>query len=152
MIKVLFTGLWICVITLVSSYTAASWKLQADSEQPKDYLNGLNYEKTVPISVPILAKGELQGYVVAQFVFTSDSRVLSKLSVPPHAFIVDEAFRLIYGDIETDFTHLERVDLAALSKRIAENVNAHLQSDLIVDVLVEQFTYYSKESYLQRPA
>jgi hypothetical protein len=153
MIKVLVIGLWICAITLASSYTAASWKLEQVAQGRKDYLDGLNYEKTAPISVPILQNGELQGYVVAQFVFTADSRVLSKLSVPPHAFVVDEAFRLIYSDPATDFTHLEKVDLAALSKKVVENVNAHLQSDLIVDVLVEQFTYYSKETYLnQQPA
>ena len=152
MIRLLLSGIWICAITAISSYAAASLWAGAEGVEKKQYLEGLNYEQTGVINIPMLADGALQGYIVAQFVFTADSAALSKLSVPPHAFVVDEAFRQIYSDPSLDFRSLERVDLGALAKRIVEAVNSRLQSQLIVDVLVEQFSYFSKDDILNQPA
>jgi len=152
MIKLFVSGLWICIITAISSYVAASFWAESVGAEQKQYLEGLNYEQTGVINVPMLADGALQGYIVAQFVFTADSGALSKLSVPPHAFVVDEAFRQIYSDPHLDFRNLDRVDLGAMAKRIVDAVNSRLQSNLIVDVLVEQFSYFSKDDILNQPA
>ena len=147
MIKLLVSGVWICLITLASSYAAVSWTTgpAAGAGEEELLLKGLKYEKTSVITVPMLAEGEVQGYIIAQFVFTIDNQVLNQLSVPPHVFLVDEAFRAIYADENLDFDNLQRFDLAALTQRIGDNVNAHLQADVIEDVLVEQFNYLSKE-------
>ena len=146
MIKLLVSGIWICAITLASSYTAASWKAASgDPAAEEELLQGLNYEKTAPISVPIVADGEVDGYVVAQFVFTADAQTLKQLSVPPQPFILDEAFRSIYADERIDFAHLEQFDLASLTQKIVERVNARFQADLVKDLLVEQFSYVSKD-------
>jgi hypothetical protein len=152
MIKLILSGIWICVITAISSYAAASFWAETQGAEKKQYLEGLNYEQTGVINVPMLAGGALQGYIVAQFVFTADSAALSKLSVPPHSFVVDEAFRQIYSDPNLDFRNLERVDLGSLAKRIVAAVNSRLQSPLIMDVLVEQFSYFSKDDILKQPA
>jgi hypothetical protein len=152
MIKVVLVGLWVCVVTLASSYTAASFKADAGPDAKKDFLDGLNYERTGVITVPMLADGAVQGYVTAEFVFTADSRRLAKLSVPPHSFVVDEAFREIYGDPQLDFRHLEKVDMKALAAHIRDNVNARLQSNLLIDVLVGQFNYVSKDDIKNEPA
>ena len=146
MIKLLLFGLWICAITLVSSYAAATWKAggsNADAEEGP--MEGLNYEKTEPINVPVITGNDVKGYVVAQFVYTADAKTLKKLSVPPQPFILDEAFRAVYSDAKIDFAHLERYDLDALKKHIVENVNARFGAPIVEDLLVEQFTYVSKE-------
>jgi hypothetical protein len=144
MIKLLISGIWICAITLVSSYTAASWKAREGVAPEDSQLQGLNYEKTAAISIPIIADGEVKGYVLAQFVFTADARTLGRLAVPPHPFILDEAFRTIYADERIDFDHLEKFDLGSLTRKIRESTNARFATDLIKDVLVEQFTFVSK--------
>jgi hypothetical protein len=146
MIKLILSALWICIITLVSSYVAASWKTQtAMVSTGEEGLTGLNYTKTEPINVPIIVDGDINGYVVAQFVYTADATTLKQLSVPPDAFILDEAFRTIFSDERIDFAHLERFDLASLTKNLAVAVNTRFGADIIQDVLVEQFTFITKD-------
>lgn len=146
MIKFIIIGLWICAITLASSYTAASWKADTgEATEGGENLEGLNYEKTGPINVPMVVDGAVEGYVVAQFVFTADAKALGKLSVPPNPFIVDEAFRTIYADERIDIHDLKKFDIGTLAKVIAERVNARFGTGIVKDVLVEQFTYVSKD-------
>jgi hypothetical protein len=146
MIKLILSALWICIITLASSYVAASWKTQtAMVATGEEGLTGLNYTKTEPINVPIIVDGAINGYVVAQFVYTADAATLKQLSVPPDAFILDEAFRTIFSDERIDFENLERFDLASLTKNLATAVNTRFGSDILQDVLVEQFTFITKD-------
>jgi hypothetical protein len=145
-IKLVLSALWICIITLVSSYVAASWKSQASIVVGgEEGLTGLNYTKTLPINVPIIVDGAIKGYVVAQFVYTADATVQKSLSVPPDIFILDEAFRTIFSDERIDIDHLERFDLAALTETLGKSVNARFGIELVQDVLVEQFTFVTKD-------
>lgn len=147
MTKLILSALWICIITLVSSYTAASWKARGTIVATDDgvALKGINYTKTEPINVPIIVDGTVKGYVVAQFVYTADATILNQLSVPPDPFILDEAFRAIFSDDRIDFDHLDRFDLATLTKNVTEAVNTRFGSDLIQDFLVERFTFITKD-------
>ncbi len=146
MIRLIVSVVWICLITLVSSYTAASWKAHGTlAPSSQDALTGLNYTKTDPINVPMLVDGAVAGYVVAQFVYTSDAATQNQLSVPPDPFILDEAFRSIFSDDHIDVTHLEHFDIAALTEKIRTDVNARFGGDLIQDMLVQQFTFVTKD-------
>jgi hypothetical protein len=146
MIKLILSALWICVITLVSSYVAASWKTQTPLVAADEGgLTGLNYTKTGPINVPIIVGGDITGYVVAQFVYTADAATLKQLSVPPDAFILDEAFRTIFSDERIDIDHIERFDLASLTAKLAAGVNTRFGAEILQDVLIEQFTFVTKE-------
>lgn len=146
MIKLILSAVWICIITLASSYVAASWKARGTVAATGDEgLTGLNYTKTDPINVPIIVDGGVKGYVVAQFVYTADASDLKKLSVPPDAFILDEAFRTIYEDERIDLDNLKRFDLASLTTKLKDDANKRFGIDLLQDVLVEQFTFVTKE-------
>lgn len=146
MIKLILSALWICLITLASIYGAVVWKTNAAiASSGEAGLTGLNYTKTEPINVPMIQDGEVTGYVIAQFVYTADAAVLNKLSVPPDAFILDEAFRTIFADERIDIAHLERFDLASLTTNLAAAVNTRFGTDLLQDVLIEQFTFVTKE-------
>lgn len=149
MLKLIFTGIWICVVTMGSSYAAVYWMTgHSFISREEAALEGLDYEKTRPINVPIIEDGLLQGYVVAQFVFTVDAEALRKLPVPPHPFVVDEAFRLLYADEKLDFRHLARYDLDTLKSKIRSAVNARMQGDFIREILVEELNYFSKEDVI----
>jgi hypothetical protein len=146
MLKTLLVGLWICAVTLASSYTAASWQTRQESDpEVAEFIDGLNYQKTEPINVPMIADGAIHGYIIAQFVYTADARTLKQLSVPPDPFIVDEAFKTIYADERLDFRHLEKYDLETLTGQIVKVVNERFKADLLKDVLVEQFSYISSD-------
>lgn len=142
MMRLLAGGVWICAVTAASTYMASSWVTGATAAAPHEpYMQGIDYEKTRQITVPKISDGKIQGYVVAQFVFTADAATLRQLSVPPELFVVDEAFRTIYADDELDFENLEKGDLSALTAAITERVNERVQAKLVQDTLVEQFYY-----------
>lgn len=150
MMKWIFVGLWMPVATVASGYATQYWLNDqlANGTPQEAKLGGLDYETLRPINVPILKDGALQGYVVAQLVFTADADVLRGLSVPPHPFLIDEAFRALYADKALDFRHLERYDLEGLTKHLRQAANARLGDDVIQEVLVEEFNYFSKDDVI----
>jgi hypothetical protein len=150
MIKLLITGIWVCVVTVGASLGVSYWTESRAALPPvQDYAEGLVYEKTKVFNVPMIADGGVQGYIVAQLVFTADAKVLRQLPVPPESFVVDEAFRGIYGDPKLDFKNLARYDLALFTQTVKERVNKRLQADVLRDVLVQDFNYVSKDQILR---
>lgn len=136
--------------TLGASYVTASF--MSDKDMPlaeaAAELGGLDYESLPPVNVPMIADGALQGYVVAKLVFTADADVLRSMSVPPHPFLIDEAFRFLYADEDLDFRQLRRYDLTSFSDHLREMANARLGRDVVRDVLVEEINYFDKDDVI----
>ena len=146
MIRLFLTGAWVCVITLAAAYGISQWVASGGKLMVrKDYLEGLEYEKTRMINVPMIVDGAVQGYIAAQFVFTVDAKTVRQLSVPPDPFVVHEAFRRIYSEERIDFKNLKKQDLVPLLKAIKQDVNERMQANIVQDVLIEEFNYISKE-------
>lgn len=150
MIKMLALGVWMPLATLASSYGTVHWLSDAERglSHGNEEIGGLDYETIRPVNVPILADGALQGYVVAKLVFTADADALRSLPVPPHPFLVDEAFRRIYADEGLDFKRLERYDLDALTAQLRDAANRRIGKDIIREVLVEEFNYFDKDDVI----
>jgi hypothetical protein len=128
-------------VTAGAAYFGANWKLQtmaAAAAGPK--IEKLQYHKTRTLNVPMIANGAVQGYVVVQFGFTETDKA-ANLPVPPDAFLLDEAFRIIYSDSKLDFRHLERYDVAALTKTLVQRVNTRLEEEAVKEVLVEEINF-----------
>jgi hypothetical protein len=97
--------------------------------------------KTHEINVPRLKDGAIKGYAVMLLSYTLDLDALKKAAMAPDSILVDEAFRYVYNDDTIDFDHLDRFDLAKMSKALIRSVNARVKGDVLVDVGVEEFTY-----------
>lgn len=152
MIRLVLAGLWVCILTAGTSYAVAYWKENGSVLSAKDdYLDGLQYQKTRVLSVPMVENGAVQGYVVARFVYTADGKALQQLAVPPEPFVVDEAFRRIYADERLDFRKLARYDLSILTAAIKQRVNERMQAEILQDVLVEDFNYVSRDEFQRKP-
>lgn len=146
MIRLIAVAAWLCVVTLAASYVAATWRSGSgpEAEAPK-YFGGLDYVKTKMISVPIIADGAIQGYVIAQFVFTVEASLLRRMSIKPDVFLVDEAIRAIYSGHEFDFRQMRKQDLTELARMIANNVNGRFGARLVEEVLVQELNYLPKD-------
>jgi hypothetical protein len=152
MIRLVLAGVWVCIITAGASYAVAYWKENGSLlPQKEEYLDGLRYQKTRAMSVPMVENGNVQGYIVARFVYTVEARTMHQLTVPPEPFVVDQAFRRIYADERLDFRKLARYDLSILTASIKQGVNERMQADIVQDVLIEDFNYVSKEEFRQKP-
>jgi len=97
--------------------------------------------KTHEINVPRIKDGAVKGYAVMLLSYTVDLKALKTAAMAPDSILVDEAFRYVYNDDTIDFDHLDRFDLAAMSKALARAVNARVKGDVVVDVGVQEFTY-----------
>jgi hypothetical protein len=145
-LKLVLSGLWACAITLLASYVTTYWRAgQGTALAHEESFSGLEFKKTKPINVPMIAEGVVQGYIVAQFNFTAQSSTLKRLPIPPEIFLLDEAFRQLYSDDKLDFRHLERYDITKLTKTLVQKTNDRLKLDLVKDVLVQEFNYVSKD-------
>jgi hypothetical protein len=144
MARILVTGFWICAITLLSCYAAVYWGTGMKTTKGEEYLEGLEYQKVRAINVPIIAEGSVQGYVVANLVFTADAKTLRSLSVPPNTFVIDETFRQIYSDEKLDFRKLSKYDVNGLLTNIKRGVNERMGADIIKDILIENFNFVNK--------
>ncbi|TYC58659.1 hypothetical protein FMN50_09435 [Rhodobacterales bacterium] len=152
MIRILIAGLWMTFAMMASGYATAQYiasTKRLGGEVDPSFV-GLDYEQVNPVNVPILYEGSLQGYVVAKLVFTADGETLHSLAVPPHPFLVDEAFRVLYADESLDFQNLSRYDLDTFTDRLKEMTNARLGQDVVKDVLVEEFNYFDKEDVVRQ--
>ena len=143
--RLLVLGAWVCGVTLLSGHLALTWRAETPPAAETPFFEGLEYEETALIHVPIIANGEVQGYVAAQFVFTADAHTLRQMTVKPHAYVRDEALRAIYSNSKVDFSRLERVDIDALLKTVKTGVNTRLGGELVKDVLVKEFNFVRKD-------
>ena len=152
MIRLLLTGLWVCILTAGASYAVAYWKETGTLlPQSEEHIEGLQYHKTRVLSVPMIENGSVQGYIVTRFVYTVESGMTQQLPFPPDPFVVDEAFRTIFADSRLDFWNLARYDLSILTASIKQRVNQRMQADVLQDVLLEDFNYIAREEFQQKP-
>lgn len=150
MMRLLFAGLWVCLTTLGASYAAVHWMTQDGNGAARDerVMVGIDYEQLRAINVPIIENGALQGYVVVQLVFTADGDALRKSAIKPQPFIIDETFRLLYTDETLNFRKLERYDIQGLKTKVRDAVNTRLGNNLVQEILVEEFNYFTKSDVL----
>jgi len=143
MMRMILAGFWLCLVTLASGYGAVEYFTRQAGAATDDggYFQGITYENTRAMTVPIIADGAVDGYVVAQFVYTAQTRQLQALGVPPESFIVDEAFHHIFTMENIDFRDLRRFDTRAFLAQITERVNTRLDSPVIREMLIEEFNF-----------
>jgi hypothetical protein len=141
MIRLIASSVWLIAATTLSVYATATWRSSdAEGTAPTKKSTAIQRKKTAPINVPMIANGNVAGYIVAQFVYLADEDKLRDLSVPPDDFIADEAFRELYAS-DVDFKHLEKYDVDRLTKVLAEKINRRLAKEIIKDILVAEFTF-----------
>ena len=145
--KGILLGLWGCLITLAASYgtmilAAPSKKTEAKAT----YFGGVDYVKAPMLGVPIISKGRLHGYVVAQFVFTIKGKTLKSLSVTPEPFLVDAAFQRIYAEAPADTKKMTKPDLKKLLEGLRDDVNKRYGEPVIKEVLIERMNFLPVDS------
>jgi hypothetical protein len=146
MMKLLFVGLWACVVSLGATYGVIQWKMSQSAPHEVEEGPGKIAEvKTKAINVPIISDGAVQGYIIAQFIFTIDTKLMNEMPVKPDVYLLDEAFKTIYAGERVNFRQMKRQDLPALAKLLGENVNKRLGAPLVHDVLIDQLSYVPKE-------
>lgn len=144
MMKLLLVGVWASIVSLGAAFGMLQWHKLAGAPKGDSETKVEEY-RTKAINVPIIGAGTIQGYIVAQFVFTVDAVALAKLPVNPEVYVLDEAFKTIYAGEQVNFQNMKKQDLPLLAKKLGENVNKRLGLDIVRDVLIDQLSYVPKK-------
>jgi hypothetical protein len=142
MIKLVLVGLWACVITLASSYAGSYWK--AAQAKPVEAVQKIEFKKTKEFTVPKIAGGIIQGYIIVMLSYSVDEGAEKNVNAPPEVFLLDEAFRYIYADDTIDFDNMKKYDLQKFTKEMIQRVNARMNAPILKEVLIQEFSYMGK--------
>lgn len=145
MTRLLLAGVWASIVSLVAAFGVMHWQKSMGLPTAGDGELKVEEYRTKAINVPIIGAGTIQGYIVAQFVFTVDSSALAKMPIDPEVYVLDEAFKTIYAGEQVNFQNMKKQDLPALAKRLGDNVNKRLGLEIVRDVLIDQLSYIPKK-------
>ena len=153
MIKLVVTGVWICVITLASVYfsmqMAAAPQVDEEAQAEQAALELVNGNVT---TIPVIADGEVKGYFLARLSYTADKELAAKQTVPVPQMITDELYSLLVGKEMIDIGNLSSFDIDLFRKTVKEGLNERFGADVVAEVLVEQIDYITKADVHANPA
>ncbi len=145
MIRNLAVSVWILCLTLGFAYFGAKMprNLATADSQPAADAPSLIALKSM--TVPVIANGAMQGYVLAQISVSAKPEGLKTLPQPADILIADSVFKTLYAEEQVDFKHLGKQDLSKLSNKILESINARAGVALASDVFIQELHYLSKQ-------
>ena len=141
MIKAIVIGLLASATTITAEMGTRQVLTFFSARSTMAVAKATELRKTHEINVPRIKDGAVKGYAVMLLSYTVDLSALKSASMASDSILVDEAFRYVYGDDTIDFDHLDRFDIAKMSKALIRSVNARVKGDVLVDVGVQEFTY-----------
>lgn len=145
MIKLILTGVWICVLTLGSVYFSMQMAAapRVDDEAAARAA-ALEHVKGTQATIPVISDGAVKGYFLARLSFTADRELAAKQTMPINEAITDELYTLLVGQRMIDVEKLDSFDVDGFRTRIKDGLNKRFADEVIDDVLIEQIDYIAK--------
>ena len=145
--KILGVGLGVCIVTLGavygSIYLATAPAGPSEEETKKAALELVRGE---PITIPVLAGGDVQGYFLTRISFMMDKEKIKGQKLPVTEMMTDELFTLLVGDKMVDIANVGTFDIQAFRDKIKTEMNARLGEGMVDQVMIEQLDYVSKDA------
>jgi hypothetical protein len=146
MVKLIFTGLWVCAVTLGAVYFSVQMSAPPPPVSEEELLKARSeLVKGESINVPLLSNGAVQGYFITRISFLMDKEKIKTVHLPVTEMMTDELFSLLVGNRMVDLENTAKFDLAAFRSSIKDNLNKRFGDEYVLDVLVEQLDYLSKD-------
>ena len=151
MIKLVLTGVWICVITLASVYFSMQMAAAPRVDEDAARAAALELIKGTQTTIPVIRDGAVKGYFLTRVSFTADAERVAKQVVPIADAITDELYTLLVGERMADIENLDRFDVEAFRTKIRDGLNTRFGEPIIDRVLVEQIDYIAKAEVNSKP-
>lgn len=145
MVKLLLTGLWVCIVTLGAVYFSVQMSAApapVDEEAKKKELQ--EFVRGEIITVPVLADGTITGYFLGRVSFMMDKEKIKDVKLPVTELMTDQLFTLLVGNRMVDLSNPGAFDLDKFRSSVKEGMNARMGDGVVAEVLVEQLDYMSK--------
>ena len=147
MVKLLLTGLWVCIVTLGAVYFSVQMSAApapVDEEARRKEL--LELVRGESITIPVISEGAISGYFLSRVSFMMDKEKIKGVKLPMTELTTDELFTLLIGNKMVDLSKPGAFELEKFRSTIKDDLNRRLgDGGLVAEVLVEQLDYLSKE-------
>lgn len=146
MLKLLLTGLWVCIVTLGAVYASVQMSAPSapvDEEAKKKEL--LEVVRGEAITVPMIANGNIAGYFIGRISFMMDKEKAKAITLPITELMTDQLFTLLVGNKMVDLSRPGAFDLEKFKSTVKDGMNEKFKDQVVAEVLVEQLDYMSKE-------
>jgi hypothetical protein len=146
MLKLILTGVWVAIVTLGSVYFSIQMSKApdpAEEEAKKKAVQEL--VKGEVVTFPVIAQGRVEGYFLTRTSFITDKTKLGEITLPIPELLTDEMYTELVGDKVIRVGENRNFDLKAFKARVREALNKKLGSEVVLDVIVEQIDYLTKE-------
>lgn len=144
MIKVVLTGVWVCVVTLAAVYFSVQIGTAPKVDETAAKKAALEMVKGESITVPLLKDATVEGYFIGRISFLMNKEKLNGVTLPMTEYMTDELFTLLVGNSMIEITNPKAFNLEAFKKTVREDLNKRLGDEYVAEVLVEQLDYMSK--------
>lgn len=146
MLKLVMTGVWVCIVTLGAVYGS----IQMANAPVDDGENGAvkvaeELVRGEVTAIPVINDGKVEGYFLTRVSYVADQHKLAEINLPIPALITDELYTALVGNRVIKIGSSRGFDLEAFRKTIKETLNTRLEKDVILDIIVEQIDYLSKD-------
>jgi hypothetical protein len=146
MIKLVLTGVWVCLVTLASVYVSIQVATRKDDPgPPPGLLGGYETVRGEMTSIPVISDGAVQGYFLTRLSYTVDKVKAQLLAIPPAELVNDVLYSELVGNQVIDFTTMKKFDLERFRSEIKTALNARIGEDVFHDIIIEQIDYLSKD-------
>jgi hypothetical protein len=146
MLKLILTGVWVAVVALGAVYGSIQMSKPvdpADEEAKKKAVQELVRGEMV--TFPVISDGAVEGYFLTKTSYIVDKTKMAEVTLPIPAILTDELYTSLVGDKVIRLKENRNLDLKAFREKIKTALNARLGTDAVVDVIIEQVDYLSKE-------
>ncbi len=145
MIKLILTGVWICVLTLGSVYFSMQMAAapRVDDEAAARAA-AMELVKGGQATIPVISDGAVKGYFLTRLSYTANKDLAAKQVLPINEALTDELYSLLVGERLIDVSKLDRFDVDAFKARVKDGLNKRFGDEVIDEVLVEQIDYIAK--------
>jgi hypothetical protein len=146
MLKLIITGIWIAAVALGSVYFSIQMSMAPDpalDEARKKAVQELVRGEVV--TYPVIAQGRVEGYFLARTSFVADKTKLADITLPVPEMLTDEMYTELVGDKVIRVGDNRNFDLKAFKDRVKQALNQKLGAEVVLDVVVEQIDYVTKE-------
>ncbi|OJF95253.1 hypothetical protein [Pararhizobium antarcticum] len=145
MLKLVFTGVWVCAVSLGSVYASmkyASAPVVTDEEAARraseEYVTG------EMLTVPVITNGAVQGYFLTKLSFSVKKDKIKTLPIPLKQMVTDLLFDILVGDQLINVADTSKFDMVHFKTAVKDGLNAKIRDEVITEVLVENLEYLSK--------
>jgi xanthosine utilization system XapX-like protein len=146
MLKLVLTGVWVAAVALGAVYGSIELSKPADpgaEEAARKAVRELMAGEMV--TFPVIEDGKVAGYFLTKTSLIVDKTKLPTTTLPIPALVTDELYTALVGEKLIRIHKNGDFNVAAFRERIKTAVNTRLGTDVVMDVIIEQVDYLSKE-------